>query len=183
MQDFVRIGSYVWPYRRLFVLSVVCAVIVSLFWAMNLSFAFPVVKILFQNDSLHGYVDTEIQTLESSIRVDTARLEEIPAEQVKSRAQIQYRVSEQSRSLLLLTKVRHSFLPYIPRDKFDTMAMILGVLLAATFLKGLFTYFQEMLVGSVVQLTVNSIRQDCFRAALRLDYQSLHRIGSAYSAN
>ena len=54
MQDFVRIGSYVWPYRRLFVLSVVCAVIVSLFWAMNLSFAFPVVKILFQNDSLHG---------------------------------------------------------------------------------------------------------------------------------
>lgn len=72
MQDFVRIGSYVWPYRRLFVLSVVCAVIVSLFWAMNLSFAFPVVKILFQNDSLHGYVDTEIQTLESSIRVDTA---------------------------------------------------------------------------------------------------------------
>ena len=57
MQDFVRIGKYVWPYRRLFVLSVVCAIIVSVFWALNLSIAFPVVKVLFQNDSLHGYVD------------------------------------------------------------------------------------------------------------------------------
>ena len=179
MHDFVRIGSYVWPYRRLFVLSVVCAIIVSVFWALNLSIAFPVVKVLFQNDSLHGYVDSEIVTLENSIREDTSRLEGIPADQVKSRAQIQYRVSEQSRSLLLLTKVRRSLLPYVPRDKFDTMAMILGVLLAATFLKGLFTYFQEMLVGSVVQLTVNAIRQDCFRSALRLDYQSLHRIGTS----
>ena len=102
-----------------------------------------------------------------------------PADHVKSRAQIQYRVSDQSRSLLMLTKVRRSLLPYVPRDKFDTMAMILGVLLAATFLKGLFIYFQEMLVGSVVQLTVNSIRQDCFRSALRLDYQSLNRIGTS----
>ena len=81
MQDFFRIGSYVWPYRRLFVLSVVCAIIVSVFWAMNLSIAFPVVKVLFQNDSLHGYVDNEIRTLESSIRTHTARLDEIPIEQ------------------------------------------------------------------------------------------------------
>jgi subfamily B ATP-binding cassette protein MsbA len=179
MQDFIRIGSYVWPYRRLFVLSVVCAIIVSAFWALNLSIAFPVVKVLFQNDSLHAYVDNEILALESSISEDTAALEKVSQDQVKVRAKIQYSVSEKSRNLLLLTRVQNLLLPYVPRDKFDTMAMILGVLLAATFLKGLFIYFQEMLVGSVVQLTVNSIRQDCFRAALRLDYQSLNRIGTS----
>lgn len=179
MQDFVRIGKYVWPYRRLFVLSVICAVIVSAFWALNLSIAFPVVKVLFQNDSLHGFVDSEIATLEISIQEDTAALDAIPLDQVKSRARLQSRVGETSHSLLLLTRVRRSVLPYIPQDKFDTMALILGVLLAATFLKGLFIYFQEMLVGSVVQLTVNAIRQDCFRSALRLDYQSLNRIGTS----
>ena len=179
MQDFIRIGSYVWPYRRLFVLSVVCAIIVSAFWALNLSIAFPVVKVLFQNDSLHAYVDSEIQSLEKSIPEDTAALDKVPQDQVKARAKIQYSVGERSRNLLLLTRVRNSLLPYVPRDKFDTMAMILGVLLAATFLKGLFIYFQEMLVGSVVQLTVNAIRQDSFRAALRLDYQSLNRIGTS----
>ena len=179
MQDFIRIGSYVWPYRWLFVLSVFCAIIVSAFWALNLSIAFPVVKVLFQNDSLHAYVDNEIESLEKSISEDTAALDKVSQDQVKARAKMQYSVSEKSRNLLLLTRVRNLLLPYVPRDKFDTMAMILGVLLAATFLKGLFIYFQEMLVGSVVQLTVNAIRQDCFRAALRLDYQSLNRIGTS----
>lgn len=179
MQDFIRIGSYVWRYRRLFALSVICALIVSAFWALNLSIAFPVVKVLFQNDSLHSYVDNEILALEKSIAEDAAALENIPLDQVKLRARTQFRVSEQSRNLLMLTRVRRSLLPFVPRDKFDTMAAILGVLLAATFLKGLFIYFQELLVGSIVQLTVNNIRQDCFRAALRLDYQSLTRLGTA----
>ena len=179
MQDLFRIGFYVWPYRRLFALSVVCAIILSAFWALNLSIAFPVVKVLFQNDSLHSYVDKEISRITEEIQTDSALLDSTSTENVKLRAKIQSKVSDQSRTLVLLTKVQNSLLPHVPRDKFDTMAMILGVLLVATLLKGLFIYFQEMLVGSVVQLTVNSIRQDCFRSALRLDYQSLNRIGTA----
>lgn len=179
MQDFLRIYSYVWPYRRLFMLSVVCAIFVSGFWALNLSIAFPVVKVLFQNDSLHAYVDNEIAVLEESIHKENVILDAIPQHEVKSRAKYQFNVTEKSRSLLLMTRIRSSVLPYVPRDKFDTMAMILGILLAATFLKGLFIYFQEMLVGSVVQLTVNAIRQDCFRTALKLDFQSLNRIGTS----
>ena len=179
MQDFLRIGSYVWPHRRLFVLSIICAIIVSVFWAMNLSIAFPVVKVLFQNDSLHAYVDSEIAAMEASIRDDSAALDKIPEAQVKPRANLQYRVSEQTRTLLLLTRIRKSILPWVPQDKFDTMALILGLLLAATLLKGVFIYFQELLVGAVVQLTANSIRLDCFRAALKLDYQTLGRIGTS----
>jgi subfamily B ATP-binding cassette protein MsbA len=53
------------------------------------------------------------------------------------------------------------------------------VLLVATIIKGVFIYFQELLVGSIVQLTVNAIRQDCFRSALKLDVQSLGRIGTS----
>jgi subfamily B ATP-binding cassette protein MsbA len=145
---------------------------------MNLSIAFPVVKVLFENDSLHGYVDGEIAALEESIRKDSAQLEQIPETQVKPRADYQYRVSQQSRTLLLLVRVKKSILPWVPEDKFDTMALILGVLVGATLLKGVFIYFQELLVGAVVQLTANSIRLDCFRSALKLDYQTLSRIGT-----
>lgn len=146
---------------------------------MNLSIAFPVVKVLFQNDSLHEFVDQEISRLQALIDRDTAALEGLPSEQVKSRARLQYSIGEDSWNLLMMTKIRNSVLPWVPRDKFDTMAALLGVLLAATLLKGLFIYFQEMLVGSVVQLAVNAIRQDCFRAALKLDIQSLNQIGTA----
>jgi subfamily B ATP-binding cassette protein MsbA len=179
MQNFLRISSYVFRHRRLVVLSVVCAVIVSLFWAMNLSIAFPVVKVLFQNDSLHEFVDQEISRLQAAIDADTAALERLPADQVKPRARLQYSIGEESWNLLMMTRIRNSVLRFVPRDKFDTMAALLGLLLAATLLKGLFIYYQELLVGSVVQLTVNAIRQDCFRAALKLDIQSLNQIGTA----
>lgn len=179
MQNFLRISSYILRYRKLVGLSIICAIVVSLFWALNLSIAFPVVKVLFQNDSLHEFVDQEIEGLQASIREDELALANIPQQDVKQRAKIQYQVGEESRQLLLLTRVRNSVLPHVPRDKFDTMAVILLVLLAATLLKGLFIYYQEMLVGSVVQLTVNAIRQDCFRAALKLDSQTLSSIGTS----
>jgi subfamily B ATP-binding cassette protein MsbA len=179
MQNFLRISLYVLRYRKLVVLSVVCALIVSAFWALNLSIAFPVVKVLFQNDSLHEFVDTEIATRQTTIAQLSDSLEQVPEADVKRRARLQYLMGEESRHVLLLTRIRNSVLPWVPQDRFDTMAVILGVLLLATVIKGLFIYFQELLVGSIVQLTVNAIRQDCFRAALRLDVQSLSRIGTS----
>lgn len=179
MQEFIRVASYMWPFRRMFLLSVVCAVIVSLFWALNLSIAFPVVKVLFENDSLHGYVDNEITVARETIRKQSDNLDDVSGERVDVRARIQSRVNDASRSLVFWTNIRDRVLPVIPQDKFNTILLILGTLLAATLLKGIFIYFQELLVGSVVQLTVNSIRQDCFRTALRLDYQTLNRVGTS----
>ena len=179
MQNFLRISMYVLRYRKLVVLSVLCALIVSAFWALNLSIAFPVVKVLFQNDSLHEFVDSEIAIRQSSISELSASLQQVPQNDVKRRARLQYLMGEESRHVLLLTRIRNSVLPWVPQDRFDTMALILGVLLVATIIKGVFIYFQELLVGSIVQLTVNAIRQDCFRSALKLDVQSLGRIGTS----
>lgn len=179
MQIFVRISEHLWPFRRLFFMSVGCAVVVSVLWALNLSVAFPVVKVLFENDSLHGYVDQQIATCQANIDKENAELRKLQPNQVEQQARIQNRLSLHSHSLMVNTWVRQKIMPYIPRDKFDTIVLILGVLLVATFLKCVFIYLEELLVGSVVQLTVNSIRQACFRSALRLDYQSVNRLGSA----
>ncbi|MFM7164001.1 MAG: ABC transporter ATP-binding protein [Planctomycetaceae bacterium] len=179
MQNFLRISMYVLRYRKLVVLSVICALIVSAFWALNLSIAFPVVKVLFQNDSLHEFVDSEIATRQTAISELSASLQQVPQNEVKRRARLQYLMGEESRHVLLLTRIRNTILPWVPQDRFDTMALILGVLLVATIIKGVFIYFQELLVGSIVQLTVNAIRQDCFRSALKLDVQSLGRIGTS----
>ena len=179
MQVYLRIGKYLWPYRRMFLWSIACAAIVSVFWAMNLSIAFPIVKVLFQNGSLQSYVESRIGELDAEIRQETAALQQLEPDRVERRSRTQKRLSDASHELVLMTQVQKRILPYIPNDKFETVTLILGILLAATFLKGVFIYLQELLVGSVVQLTVNAIRQDCFRTALRLDYQSVSRIGAS----
>jgi subfamily B ATP-binding cassette protein MsbA len=179
MQVYLRVAEYVWLFRRQFILSVICAVMVSMFWAVNLSIAFPIVKVLFENDSIHAYVDSEISRYEVEIQKETETLEALRPDQIERKAVSQARLSVAQNSLAFATLVRQNALPWVPKDKFDTIIAILAILLMATLLKGMFTYFQELLVGSVVQLTVNSIRQACFRTALRLDYQTLHRIGDS----
>jgi subfamily B ATP-binding cassette protein MsbA len=179
MQAYVRILEHLWPFRRLFFLSIVCAVFVSLLWAVNLYMAYPVITVLFKNDSLHAYTEAEIRQAEESIAAEQAQLQKLSPEQVEQQARVQARLSRASYNLLVATWVRDTVLPFVPRDKFDTMVLIMAVLLVATALKDLFIYMEEILVGSVVQLTVNSIRQACFRSALRLDFQSVNRIGTA----
>ena len=179
MQVYIRILEHLWPFRRQFFMSVGCAIVVSFLWAMNLSVAFPVIKVLFQNDSLHAYVDATIADCEKTIANENAGLQKLLPGQVEQQARIQQRLSTASHSLMLTTWTRDRIMPFVPRDKFDTMVVIIGILLFATVLKDLFIYVEELLVGSVVQLTVNSIRQACFRSALRLDYQSVNRIGTA----
>lgn len=177
MQIFIRIAQYLWPFRRLFFMSVACAVIVSFLWAVNLSVAFPIVKVLFENDSLHAYIDQQISDNQAAIVQENSELQKLRPEQLEQKARIQKRLSLNSHNLVVSTWIRDRIMPHIPRDKFDTVVMILALLLVATFLKGIFIYLEELLVGSVVQLTVNSIRQSCFRSALRLDYQSVNRLG------
>jgi len=179
MHLFIRIFDYLWPFRRLFYLSVGCAVMVSLLWAVNLSVAFPIVKVLFENDSLHTYVDDQIAEYQAGIDLENAELRKLQPNQLEQQERIQKRLHLHAYNLWVSTWVRDRVMPFIPRDKFDTVMAILALLLAATVLKGVFIYLEELLVGSVVQLTVNSIRQACFRSALRLDFQSVSRLGPA----
>ena len=53
-----------------------------------------------------------------------------------------------------------------PADRFMLLTMILGLLLALTLLKLVCVFAEELLVGSVVQLTVMRIRKACFRQVL-----------------
>jgi subfamily B ATP-binding cassette protein MsbA len=70
-------------------------------------------------------------------------------------------------------------LPYVPVDRFNTIALIFGCFLVATFLKGIFVYMQEVLVGGIVNRVIVDIRKKCFRHALSLDYQTIAAAGPA----
>ncbi|HUG93769.1 MAG TPA: ABC transporter transmembrane domain-containing protein, partial [Planctomycetaceae bacterium] len=196
MNNFIRVLPYFWPHRRQFFLSVGFAVLVAVFWGLNLSMSFLIVKVFLQNQSLHEYVETEITKArrdgdEYAAKLkqherDLRRLDALPpageeprrVELLKDQARHQSKLSEASRKLHLYNWLRSYALPWVPRDKFDVFALILGVFLAATLLKGLFTFIQEVLIGSVIELTTMGLRKHCFRSILRQDYQTLALSGT-----
>lgn len=179
MERFSRIIPFLWPYRRPIIVSVLCAVVISFLWAANLSATLPLVRVLFENKNVHQYVETEISETESEIALREKNINEFRHSDIEGQAKAQRDQSSASERLVLLTSIRDYVLPWVPKDRFDTVALIVAALLMATILKGGFIYLQEILVGSVVNRTVIDIRKQCFRNALKLDFQTIHANGTS----
>lgn len=179
MDTFSRVLPWLWPYRRQIVFSVLCACAISFLWAANLSAVMPLVQVLFKKESLHDNIKRQIVETEKEIEVRKAAMVDLKRDDHERLAHAQADQSTAAEKLLQLERIRDYVLPWVPRDNFNTIALILGGLLLATFLKGIFIYAQEVLVGSVVNRTTINIRQALLRRALSLDYQTLSQNGSS----
>ena len=179
MQNLFRIGNYAWPYRRRVVLSVLCALFVSLFWSLNLSITFPIVRVLFEGDDLHANVDREIAELKTEIQGYQSVLAGLAESEISQRARYQRRLNDASQILLTKQWLKDLVLPWVPGDKFQTVMLILGLVVFASLLKGMFVYLQENLVGGLVNAASNDIRTDVFSSAIQLDTQSLQSLGTS----
>ena len=186
-----RVLPYVWPHRKPLAVSCVFAVLVAVLWGLNLSVAFPVVKVLLQGQSLASYVGEEITKAEQDRIRWSERVEDLQVKLAavadpqtdaerkaslklyKLQAEAQKKLSAAGRSLWAMTLVRSYALPWLPGDRFDLLALILGALLVATLIKGLCIFVQDVLVGMVIERTVMDLRKTAFRRTLALDYQTV----------
>jgi len=178
MQQLQLIGNFLWPYRKRLAVSMICAMLVSVIWATNLSATFPAIKVLFGDEDLHTVVDKNIATLTSEIARDTEILAGLEETQLAEKARMQRKLKDASQSLLFQQWIKDLVLPRLPNDPFKTMLFILTALVFATAMKGVAIYVQDLLVGSVVHSTANDIRAATFKNALNLDYQSLSALGT-----
>jgi subfamily B ATP-binding cassette protein MsbA len=186
-----RVLPYVWPYRRKVLLSFVFAVLVAVLWGLNLSVAFPVVKVLLEGQTLAQYVSEKVEEAERERALRAEQLEKTQARiaelelrpdaaaqaelvgRYKDQARQQAKLSDAGRTLFAMSLVRSYVLPWLPTDKFDLFALILGALLTATLLKGVFIFVQDVLVGAVIERTVMDLRKTAFRRTLSLDFQTV----------
>ena len=151
MGSFVRLLPYVLPHRRLFIVSAIFGLGVALLWGTNLSVAFPVVKVLLQGQSLQEYADQEADWYGDEIAATTSELDSLPDRKLKERARLQGKIAEKTSKLTRLNWARKRLLPHLPRDAFDTMALVLGLLVVGTLLKGIGIFIQDVLIGSAVE--------------------------------
>ena len=133
-------------------LSSFFAVLVALFWGLNLSIAFPIMKVLVTDQNLQQYVNQQIREKDAESRDLFARLQKLDAQlaeiiaknpgfrpnlsQLSEKAKLQSNLTSASRELVLYRWLEARILPWVPRDQFDTFALILLFILAATIIKG-----------------------------------------------
>ena len=198
MRDLKRLIPFIWPHRRKYVLSCVMALIVAVLWGGNLTIIFPVMQVLLKEKTLQSYVSEEIALgLDAQLQaqseiarlqthVDALRVAQEPEDSPQFRETL-LRLSRHQNDLtsatqrewwmLKLDRLVHA--SWFPTSEYRTFLLIIVVVVFSTFIKGAFTFWQDVLVGECAESAVAGIRRQLLRKMLQLDYQTFSHEGTA----
>ncbi len=198
MKNFLRALKCCWPYRRLLLVSVVCAALAAIFWGLNFTAIYPVLKILGSQQNLQEWVQERIDDAErrtALLQAEEAKLDKeddgvdanaelSPKEKEKEKARIAGRMAtvsgkkdEAANELAYYHRCKYFIDRCVPRDRFETLVWVVVLVVVAVAVKGLFEFGQESLVGCVVNLSLYDLRNRLFRRALHLDMQGFGEQG------
>ena len=203
MKNFFRLLTFSWPYRSRFYWSLVCASVAALMWGANISAVFPLLKILFYSQNAQVWVSDQIRESSVESKVIEARLEEIrrvsdqilhntiDANQIKET--LRSYADQELKSRPDLTKAlemstqpesRVASKPIDPlehriaearHNELAGICMVMGMVVV----KGIFQFFQDVLVADLTQLSLFEIRRQMYRKVLNLDMASFETMPSA----
>lgn len=198
MKNFLRALKFTWPYRYRVALSVVCALLAAVLWGLNFTAIYPLLKILGGEQNLQTWVNNSI----TKVQDDTIPPMERRIEDIKSKQQkLLQQPPGQQRDVDLrkiagnladaeskLESARHELYRYqvakrfidwlMPNGRFQTLALVMVLVIGAVAIKGLFEFAQETLVGQVVNRSLFDLRNVFYRRTIRLDVASFHATGS-----
>jgi ATP-binding cassette subfamily B protein/subfamily B ATP-binding cassette protein MsbA len=188
MKNFLRALRCAWPYRRRLVCSVVCALLAAVFWSLNFTAIYPVLKIIGSEQNLQEWSDTEIHRTQKDVEGYEQRIAELnkkvqelearPADREtdlqKKRlsgdlAKLESKLEPARRDLYRYHFLKEWIDRIFPNDRFQTLAVLMALVVGGVAFKGFFEFWQESLVGSVVNLSLFDLRNRFFRNVINLD--------------
>ena len=201
MGSLKRLIPFVARQRTALIVSVVLSVGAALFTVAQLSLIYPAMKLLLEGKTFDQHVVTELKAAREIVVRETRHIEILDRQLNDSHwrslqtvvrgspdpalqeFELRQKRDERARARTDLTAATRNeivwewfdrrVLPWLPKDRFNFLAFLLGLLLLLTLLKESCSFLQEMFVGHVVQRVMQSLRQQLFRSTLRLDQQTL----------
>jgi ATP-binding cassette subfamily B protein/subfamily B ATP-binding cassette protein MsbA len=193
MKNFLRALKFAWPYRIRLVLSIVCALAAAAFWSLNLTAIYPVLMIIGSDRNLHEWVDHEIKKTSKQVDEWEKEVETLKARRDKVQgnddraernltgdiAKISDRLEPARRMLYRYHIARKFIIDYVPTDRFETLLLVVCLVVLGVALKGIFEFGQEFLVGSVVGLSLYDLRNRFYRNVVHLDVNHFGQNGTS----
>jgi subfamily B ATP-binding cassette protein MsbA len=200
MRNFIRCLKHSWPYRHRLFLSVLAAGFVAVFWSLNLSAIFPVLKILSSGQNLQQWVDSEINRYDrlandpllhrqiEHLRLGMQFLQEHPEAPdrenqlrrlTKDLAQAEGDLETHRTWVYRFRLLKSKVVNYLPESRFETFCCIIVAVIVGVAIKGFFEFWQEFLVGSLVCRTLFDLRNRFYRAAIHQDTRQISDVGTS----
>ncbi len=162
MKNMQRALRMALKYRWSLVGSIVCSILVALFWGANLGTVYPFIEVVLHNKSLHEWVDENIETTQEKIQIAAAGTEAAPGE-----------IRSLERKLAGFQWADPLIKQYAPKEPFDTLKLIVLFMLAGTFLRCIFLAGNMYLVARIGQRTILDLQNQVFRNVLTLEMSEI----------
>ena len=183
MNSFSRAVRLALVYRFTLATAAASALAVAILWGGNISVIYPFVEVVFNGQAMPEWVDQEIaagRETTDQLRQEIEQLETSLAEKSAGNASALRREIERARLRLQSEQdalARNTFLrPYIhrylPTDPFQTLLVIIGVLLVGTVIKDAFLIVSSIAVARLAQLATLDLRTEFYRRTLHMDLTS-----------
>lgn len=191
MQTWSRLVSFVGPYWRRLAWSIVFGALAAALWSAELALTFPITVMFGEHKTLGNYVRHEIDKSSREAREHAAQLKlkeaelgQLPEDGTRDRMKRRLSVLNEIRReqgwqetklfrVWMLSRIETRVLPKLPADSFRLFTVVFGLVLVVALLKGLCSFTQDLLAGSVAELVVIDLRQAMFRRTLKLDPQTV----------
>jgi len=197
MKNFLRALRFVSPYRRRLVFSIVCAVIAAALWGLNFLAIYPVLKILASELPPHAWIQARVNTLREAIKkmneddslakreldiqkiADPKEKEKQERDLATSKQRAERKMQLANRDLYWSLWIKKYVDRYVPDDSFTVLAWVFGLVIVIVAVKGFFEFWQEVLVGSVVNLSLFDLRNRFYRNSIHLDVDQFSEQGAS----
>jgi ATP-binding cassette, subfamily B, bacterial MsbA len=198
MHNFRRALKLALRYRGRLAVSLACALVAAALWGLNIAALYPVLQLVDKKKNLQDWVDTKLTDVGADIashekEIDAAAEQKRGFEALPPSA---YRDNElhkvtdklntkESRLAALRTtewryqQLKHYAIRRLPPDMFETLAVLLGLVVLSVAIRGFFEFWQEYLVGVVVARTILDLRSKFYRSAVHQDLRQIQEGGSA----
>ena len=190
MKNFNRVLRLALRYRLTFLLVTLSALGVAVLWGGNIGAVYPIVKVALGGQSLQEWVVDEIAAAERNaaeltVRIGDLRsqLDDVPQEQrwriERDMHLARSRLDAERKAEATYRGLKPYIDAYLPNEPFQTVVLIIALLLAGTVFKGVFQIANTVFVHRLAELTTLDLRKLFYRRTLRMDVAAFGEGGTA----
>ncbi len=191
--NFGRVVRMAIRYKFTFATATFCALMVAALWVANIGILYPVIEVIFQDQSMQQWVDGKIKETDSTVAAKSAELDRLRRQlavtadgDAKTRRNLEWSIANArtdrdraARSLQAYRSAKPYIDRYMPNSPFQTLLLITGLLVAGTLVKDVFLVANNVLVVRLAQLATFDLRKLFYRRTLRMDLATFGEDGTA----
>lgn len=162
------------------VLATLCSVGIAFLWGSNIGALYPVVEMTLNGESIQSWLekgaqasDAEAKALESQIAQPNPALSQKDRDLIERKAKQALNTRDYKLGLVAWAD------RFLPRNPFQTICWIMGLLMVSTLIKHALMLTNDMLIGHVSTSIVRDLRMRVFDSALAMDRKTYQAYGTS----